>query len=222
LWEWRFRLTSTNNHVNSYEIDGMLMVHFNFVASESERKKLLEKGKKLYEKCMEKGDDKCVTGFVEHHLDAKPERSDVIHDFLAFLAKQMIEVNKKKQKEIKGFLEWLENQLKILSDAKGKKGIDALTGKTQIKNYIGDYQKGENHLSFKEFWNILENNKNKIKANLKSRELYENIQSEYEKSLSKLIPLKEKLRNTDWLIDQIVYKLYGLTDEETKIVELNR
>ena len=25
LWEWRFRLTSTNNHVNSYEIDSMPM-----------------------------------------------------------------------------------------------------------------------------------------------------------------------------------------------------
>jgi type II restriction/modification system DNA methylase subunit YeeA len=31
--------------------------------------------------------------------------------------------------------------------------------------------------------------------------------------------LKEKLRKTDWLIDQIVYKLYGLTEEEIKIVE---
>jgi type II restriction/modification system DNA methylase subunit YeeA len=65
----------------------------------------------------------------------------------------------------------------------------------------------------------LEKNKARIQTNLKSRELYENIRSEYEKSLSKLIPLKEKLRKTDWLIDQIVYKLYGLTEEEIKIVE---
>ena len=36
---------------------------------------------------------------------------------------------------------------------------------------------------------------------------------------SKLLPLKEKLQKTDWLIDQIVYKLYGLTGEEIKIVE---
>jgi type II restriction/modification system DNA methylase subunit YeeA len=32
-------------------------------------------------------------------------------------------------------------------------------------------------------------------------------------------PLKEKIRATDNLIDQIVYKLYGLTDEEIKVVE---
>jgi len=31
--------------------------------------------------------------------------------------------------------------------------------------------------------------------------------------------LKENIRKTDWLIDQIVYKLYGLTDGEIKIVE---
>jgi type II restriction/modification system DNA methylase subunit YeeA len=31
--------------------------------------------------------------------------------------------------------------------------------------------------------------------------------------------LKEKLHKTDYLIDQIVYRLYGLTDEEIKIVE---
>ena len=87
------------------------------------------------------------------------------------------------------------------------------------KNYLGDYQKVEDYLPFDEFWKILEKNKNKIEITLKSRELYENIKSEYEKSLSKLLPLKEKLRKTDWLINQIVYKLYGLTEEEIKIVE---
>ncbi|MEW6214209.1 MAG: hypothetical protein AB1478_03250 [Nitrospirota bacterium] len=68
-------------------------------------------------------------------------------------------------------------------------------------------------------WSILEKNKTRIQANLKSRELYETIKSEYNKSLTKLLPLKEKLRKTDWLVDQIVYKLYSLTDEEIKIVE---
>ena len=33
-----------------------------------------------------------------------------------------------------------------------------------------------------------------------------------------LLPIKEKLHRTDWLIDQIVYKLYDLTKEEIKIV----
>ena len=147
------------------------------------------------------------------------EQSDVVHDVLAFLAKQIIEMNKDKQKENRGFFEWLESQLKIQPDKKGNIGIEALTGKTQVKNYLGDYQKGEGHLSFEDLWQILEKNKNRIQTNLKSRELFDVIKTEYEKSLSRLIPIKEKLYKTDWLIDQIVYKLYGLSQEEIRIVE---
>ena len=33
------------------------------------------------------------------------------------------------------------------------------------------------------------------------------------------LSIKEKLRKTDWLIDQIIYKLYGLTEDEIKLVE---
>jgi hypothetical protein len=127
-------------------------------------------------------------------------------------------MNKEKQSEIKGFIGWLESQLKIQPD-KEDKGIDTLTGKKQIKNYLGDYQKEKEYLPFEEFWKILEKNKNRIQASLKSRDLYENVRLEYDKSLSKLLLLKEKLRITDWLIDQIVYKLYGLTEEEIKIID---
>ncbi len=37
--------------------------------------------------------------------------------------------------------------------------------------------------------------------------------------LLKVLPLKENLQKTDWFIDQIVERLYVLTDEEIKIVE---
>lgn len=142
-----------------------------------------------------------------------------MHDTLSYLAEQMIEMNKDKQNENRGFFEWLESQLKIQPDTKGNTGIEALTGKSQIRNYLGDYQKGEEHLAFEEFWKILEKNKSRIQANLKTRETFDAIKTEYERSLSKLLPLKEQLRKTDWLIDQIVYKLYGLSQEEIRIVE---
>jgi hypothetical protein len=29
----------------------------------------------------------------------------------------------------------------------------------------------------------------------------------------------DSIRSTDWLIDQIVYRLYGLTEEEVRVVE---
>ena len=83
----------------------------------------------------------------------------------------------------------------------------------------GSYQKNEVSLPFGEFWKILEKNKARINTNLKSRDLYENIKAEYEKSYSKLLPLKETLHKTDWLIDQIVYRLYGITEDEIRIIE---
>ena len=37
--------------------------------------------------------------------------------------------------------------------------------------------------------------------------------------LDALWPTKDQLARTDGLIDQIVYRLYGLTEEEIKVVE---
>ena len=45
------------------------------------------------------------------------------------------------------------------------------------------------------------------------------VEREYEKSIEVLLPIKDRLAKTDWLIDQIVYKLYGLTEEEIAIVD---
>lgn len=44
------------------------------------------------------------------------------------------------------------------------------------------------------------------------------MQAEYDTSISKLAPLLENIKATDGLIDAIVYKLYGLTEDEMKIV----
>ena len=55
LWEWRFRLTSTNNHVNAYEINGMPMPCISFVTPENERKRLLKEFKKMYYNFLKEG-----------------------------------------------------------------------------------------------------------------------------------------------------------------------
>ncbi len=48
IMEFRFRLTSTNNHVNGYEIETLPIRRINFTTPEPERKGKLEKLKKLY------------------------------------------------------------------------------------------------------------------------------------------------------------------------------
>ena len=147
-----------------------------------------------------------------------PEKSDVVHDFLAFLAERMIELTKENHAEQTRFLGWLESQLSIRSidDAVG---LDGLIGKTDIKGYLGNYQKGEEESTFERVMDILLKNKGKIGANLCDPRFEAKLKTGYEKSLVILRPIKEGLRKTDWLIDQIVYRLYGLTKDEMAIVE---
>ena len=62
-------------------------------------------------------------------------------------------------------------------------------------------------------------NKKKLVIDPARREPAETLQAEFEGSISKLRPLRDHIRQTDELIDAVVYELYGLTDEEIKIVE---
>ncbi|MBU6391970.1 MAG: hypothetical protein KGJ87_03820 [Planctomycetota bacterium] len=52
----------------------------------------------------------------------------------------------------------------------------------------------------------------------KGQELLEN---QFAKSMSILEPLKTRIKATDELIDEIVYRLYGLTEEELKVIKAN-
>jgi len=149
--------------------------------------------------------------------------SDVIHDLLAALAEQMIDLNKRKQSEVKRFLTWLESQLQIRPDKDGAIGIDSLKKKSFIRDYLGDYQKGAPALSFDDpahkmtLWYALMDNRTRVAATLPT--LKPLLRDEYEKSLAALLPIKAALSRTDALIDRVVYQLYGLTDEEIRLIE---
>jgi hypothetical protein len=193
----------------------------NFITPPDQRTYYLEKAKLLYNQCISKNDQDCVLGFVKHHLSKQPEESDVVHDLLAYLAEEMIRLNKEKRTEQQAFLAWLVNTLKIQPqpDKKtGKVGIDALQGRARLVDYPGDYQKNEKELDFVAIKNILLDNKKRLGVYL-SDSLLTHVAEQYQRSLDKVLPLKKQLKQTDELIDQIVYKLYGLTEEEVRVVE---
>jgi hypothetical protein len=177
----------------------------------------LEKARKLYDYCMTKNNQACVTGFVEHHLSKEPEESDVVHDLLAFLAGEMIRLNKEKRATTKCFLDWLVATLKILPDR--HEGIEVLTGKSKLLDYPGGYQKRESPLAFDELQHILLKNKARLGMSLSDSRLMDEISMHYEDSLGQVLPIKERLARTDALIDQVVYRLYGLTEQEIRVVE---
>jgi hypothetical protein len=185
-----------------------------FATPVDRRTQLAEKGRKLYERCLREG-HACVLDFTAHHLSLN--ETDVIHDLLAFLAQQMIDLNKQKQAEVKRFLGWLDKTLHIRPDKDGSGGIDSLKKKSYIQNYLGDYQKGEPEAPFEDFYYWLHDNRTRFGVSLQA--LSGAIEDEYRKSLAVLLPIKRQLATTDALIDRVVYQLYGLTDEEIKLIE---
>ena len=191
----------------------------NFTTPPDERTRLLEKARTLYASCIAKDDPACVMGFVEHHLTQQPEQADVVHDLLAFLAEEMIRLNKEKRAITRAFLDWLTTTLRILPDKDNRIGIDALTGKSKLLDYPGDYQKHEPALPFADLLDILQKNRPRLGVRPTDAALVDRIKLRYEESLGQVLPLKEQLGRTDRLIDQVVYRLYGLTEEEIKVVE---
>ena len=198
-------LQGTFSHVYPQHIRNLPIRRIDFTTPVGERDRQLEKAKNLYQLCLDRRSTDCVLGFVKHHLTADPERSDIVHDLLAFLAEEMVEMNKTKGEEIRGFLRWLEREIGA--------EIDTLKNKTKIYAYFD--------LSFEELLGILRSNRRRIGVDPSSRDFQESLEREFTKSLDKLNPLRTRIQQTDALIDQVVYRLYDLDPEEIAIVEGN-
>jgi hypothetical protein len=195
----------------------------NFITPTDRRQQALQNAIALYNQFQCDHDPDALLAQVDCHLTQQPEEADVIHDLLAHLAEQMIELNKQKQTETKSFLQWFERFIGC--------PIDTLNNKSKIQNYLGNYYKkgtgsadndndtGEARLSFDDLIELLKKNKKKIKIDPVARKEQQALEKEYQASLETLLPLKMKLMRCDRLIDAIVYKLYGLTEEEIAIVE---
>ena len=132
-----------------------------------------------------------------------PEKSDVVHDLLAWLAEQMIEMNKQKQEETKRFLSWLDTEI-------GHQ-VDDLNRKTKIRDYHGN--------DFDSLLSALQANDKLINRIAHRSEFQNDLGREFDQSMKTLEPLKARIAATDRLIDLIVYRLYGLTEEEVAVVE---
>jgi len=169
-----------------------------FATPAKQRAALLTKSTQLVEKAVAKNDASVVLRFAEEQLAAKPERADVVHDLLAFLAEEMTRLNGQKRAIAKQFL----------TDLKDFHGIHVRFMNPKTKMY--------------EFWKLdaadvfahFRANKVRLKENDE-----EKIRERFSQSKSALVPLDSQIAFADWVIDQIVYRLYGLTPEEINIVE---
>lgn len=195
--------------VRIFDFNELPIRRISFTTPPARRAALFEEAKALYS--AEAPDSvKKLLDFVGARLSAAPEESDVVHDLLAHLAEQMIEMNKEKNAEIKGFLRWLEGEIGA--------PVEELVNKTALKEYYDyeDYAQG-----FEALVKALEKNKKKLKEGYDPtlRKHKDRLADEFNASMGKLAPRLKRIKATDGLIDAIVYRLYGLTEEEIKIVE---
>ncbi len=203
LWEWRFRLTSTNNHVNAYEIDAMPLPRIDFTTPAARRAAQLDKAKRLYERSLAEGDAHGALGFIEGELQAG--RTDIVHDLLAFLAGRMMAMNQQKRTTAKQFL----------TDLNDFHGIDARTLNPKTK--LDEFWKLE---AADVFAHLRKNTKLLAAQNVRlTEDAEEKIRARFSTSRAALVPLEAQIAFTDRLLDQIIYLLYGLSNAEIKIVE---
>lgn len=182
-----------------------------FRTSSKQRKTLLEEIKQNYQNFLSNLNQNEILEFVDSCLPKNSrnefikdkEKSDVVHDLLAYLAEEIINMNKSKSQEIRYFLDWLSREIGVR--------LDTLSDKTKIMHYYTN--------KFDDLLCVLKNNRKRLMINVSNREFQENLYREFDNSKLKIVPLMEKIKATDELIDQIIYKLYGLGNDEKMIIK---
>lgn len=209
-----------------------------FTMPADERERLRAKGQALYERFCAKDDYACVLGFVEHHLPRLPdgtpdtanEHSDVVHDLLAYLAEQMINLNKQRQAAVEDFVLDLEGVLKPSDMHKigrlwtppgvpNSEGATAVKKRTEAQQELGSLV--EQRLDLREHVGMISESQWKwlLGGRLKHINSLADLVRVYRKRQPDIAALDHRIAATDRLIDRIVYELYGLTEEEIRIVE---
>lgn len=145
--------------------------------------------------------------------DFEREHADVVGDLLGFLAERMTTLHEERQAEMASFLTWLEGELGC--------AVNDLSGKTFVRAYH------EQEEGVKKLLEVIEkNHPSKTALDVSRPKEYraenaarQRIVQGYERSMETLRPILFQLELTDQLIDRIVYRLYGLNEEEIAVVE---
>jgi hypothetical protein len=156
-----------------------------------------------------------VRGQVDDWLDrSTPGAESAVNEFLGRLAERMSSLHEARLEEKNRFLSWLNGQLDC--------SIDDLSGKTFVRAYEKQPEGVEKLLE------VLgdKNSSSTTGLDVSEPKEYgaenaerERIISGYERSMDILSPLLKQIDFTDRLIDQVVYRLYDLTEEEIDVVE---
>ncbi|PDW01174.1 Eco57I restriction-modification methylase domain-containing protein [Candidatus Chloroploca asiatica] len=144
--------------------------------------------------------------------DTANEQSDAVHDLLAFLAERMIALHKQKQADAAAFTDWLAQET--------GSAIEDWTLKTIVQSFWAQ--------PWDEIERAVQKNRGRLlqttglrgkQADAALQPLLRAAQGRWAGAVETLAPTLAAITATDRLIDLLVYRLYGLTDEEIELVE---
>ncbi len=242
-----FRACFVDNHIATQYILSVPIYAISFTTPAEERARLAAEASRLAEVFVAGGQPLSraayaagqLAPFVAARLSAS--QSDVVHDLLAALAEQMIAMHQEKQTHLRAFRLDLagyldEKQLSKLNrlyTPKRRRGAVTASvagGETPpqhaayqqatdlARSQLGDL--ADETLNLDDFWRL---NRAQwmwlLRQNLGQVANMSGLVAVYEQYNARLAPLMRRIQRTDWLIDQVVYRLYGLTEEEIRVVE---
>ncbi len=195
--------------IKKTDVERLPLCPIDFATPTVERDHAVQEAAKTYAECSENADDYgTLLRWVEQELAWTPEtghlsdgRNDTVHDFLAHLAEQMTALYEKRVEIERTWREWVEAILP---------STHRLT-----KTFL---EQGWVELGLESGW---EGVKTEFQARnaIPSGKTLQSLRRETEETLGELRPLYEHIQRTAELIDQIVYRLYGLTEDEIAVVE---
>ncbi|PDW02984.1 Eco57I restriction-modification methylase domain-containing protein [Candidatus Viridilinea mediisalina] len=238
---WYFRevfatstLQGSYSHTYPQQIRAFPIRRIAFTTPDAERAARCADGLALYAA----GQHTELLHFCKERLAADPEQSDVVHDLLAHLAQQMLDLHTQRAGALEDLLldlegvlepEFLERLARLYTPPRpppqGDKAVTARQSKYAAALAAATQQLGDlatrplelrddiGALSEAQWkWLLKERLKHKLGSMAELVKVYRTRQPA-------IAALDQRIAATDHLIDQIVYALYGLSDEEIALVE---
>jgi hypothetical protein len=224
LIDWRLSKNTSpfRSDWRSYEyrfIKELPIRRIDFTTPLQKREQLRDKARNLSEHCTDDDGEKCLLSFVEHHLCQEPEEADVVHDLLAHLAREMIRLNQRQLNMQREFIAFLAAALGVTAEVDDRDGVERVGTIKELVDYVDVGWQEEGERPFSIFWGIINRICEPLSIGEPPKGVEQAIQNRYEQYLKEMETSKNRLRLIDRMIDQVVYRLYALSQDEINIVE---
>jgi hypothetical protein len=196
--EWRFGLTSTNNHVNAYEVDALPIPRFKRLTSSP----LPAVDWKTWDGKLRESVTAWEVAVQEAMRNTPGDAAcwpDTIHDALAAAGKEMTRLGDRRQSLTNGFSDWLVEQLQI--------DEERFSGMTYLRGGQADFDRRD--------WNWFVDllHRNRRACGVEPDRKLSAIQKRFAEVVADLVAARDRFEALDAAIDRVVWQLLGLNPD---------